>query len=85
MNRSIKTITVTAVLAASVLLTGCGANDFTGTATLVEHHQNGKHCHVTLNVEGQGEKGLSIGSYSRCDNLVDGTVVTLKNGYIQNN
>jgi major membrane immunogen (membrane-anchored lipoprotein) len=82
MNRTVKAITAAAALAVSLLLTGCGANDFTGTATLVEHHQNGRHCHVTLSVEGQGEKGMSIGSYGRCDNLTDGTVVTLKDGYI---
>lgn len=83
MNRIAKTLTAAAALAVSLLLTGCGSNDFTGTATLVEHHQNGKHCHVTLNVEGQGEKGMSIGSYGRCKDLTDGTTVTLKDGYIQ--
>lgn len=82
MNRIVKTATTALALIAAVSLTACGNNDFTGTATLVEHHQNGRHCHVTLNVEGQGEKGLSIGSWSRCDNLVDGTTVTIKNGYI---
>lgn len=83
MNRTAKATIAALALTASIFLTGCGANDFTGTATLVEHHQNGKHCHVTLNIEGQGEKGMSAGSYGRCKGLVDGTTVTLKDGLIE--
>lgn len=82
MNRTAKTTIAALALTTSIFLTGCGANDFTGTATLVEHHQNGRHCHVTLNVEGQGEIGMSAGSYGRCAGLVDGTTVTLKDGLI---
>lgn len=85
MNRTVKTLTAAIALAAGLLLTGCSSNGYTGTVTVVEHHQNGRHCHATVEIPGQGEKGMSVGSYGRCKALTDGQTLTLENGFAKHN